>query len=129
MPEIDGLVPHLTVDGAKAAIDFYKQAFAAEEIARHATDDGERLMHAHLKINGCDLFLNDPMPEYGAPAKSPAAVTMALRVDDPDKWWKRAVAAGASVAMPLEDQFWGDRYGLLKDPFGHSWSIYAPLKK
>jgi PhnB protein len=129
MPELNGLIPHLTVDGATSAIDFYKQAFAADEIARHPADDGKRLMHAHLKVNGCDLFLNDAFPEYGEPAKPPASVTLALRVDDPDKWWKRAVAAGASVTMPLDDQFWGDRFGQLKDPFGHAWSISAPSKK
>ena len=91
MPELNGLIPHLTIDGASAAIDFYTQAFGATQVARHKEEKGERLMHAHLKVNGGDLFLNDAFPEFGEPAKAPASVVLALRVDDPDKWWKRAI--------------------------------------
>src|SRR5262245_42260529 len=131
MADLGGLIPHLTINGATSAIDFYKKAFAASEIARHAAEDGKRLMHAHLKVNGCDLFLCDAFPEYGQSVKPPppASVTLALRVDDPDKWWRRAVEAGAEIVMPLDDQFWGDRFGMLADPFGHSWSISAPSKE
>jgi len=130
MPYDTTLIPHMTInDNAKSAIDFYKKAFGAEELARHDAEDGKRLMHAHLKVNGHDLFLMDAFPEYGTPITSPAGIMIALRVDDPDKWWDRAVKAGATVDSPLEDQFWGDRWGLLKDPFGHQSSISAPSKK
>lgn len=122
-----GLIPHMTInDNAKAAIDFYKKAFGAEELGRHDAEDGKRLMHAHLKINDHDLFLMDAFPEHGSPNSPPAGIMLALRVDDPDKWWERATKAGATIAVPLADQFWGDRWGLLADPFGHQWSVSAP---
>ena len=124
---MDRIIPHLVVDGAAAAIDFYKAAFAAEELGRHPAEDGVRLMHAHLRINGHDLFLHDLFPEYGMEKVAPAGITIHLEVDDADAWWARAVAAGAAVAMPIADQFWGARYGRLTDPFGHSWSIGSPL--
>ncbi|RPE77178.1 VOC family protein [Vulcaniibacterium tengchongense] len=125
----DALIPYLTVDGAARAIDFYKAAFGAEELARMPAEDGKRLMHAHLRVNGHDLMLSDAFPEYGAPTAAPAAVTLHLAVDDADAWWNRAVEAGAEIAMALEDQFWGDRYGQLRDPFGHRWSIGSPSRK
>lgn len=130
MTQYNSLIPHVTInDNAKAAIDFYKKAFGAEELGRHDAEDGKRLMHAHLKINGHDLFLMDAFPEYGTPITAPAGVLLALQVDDPDKWWARATKAGATVVMELADQFWGDRWGLLADPFGHQWSVAAPVKK
>lgn len=121
-----GLAPYLTIDGAAKAIDFYKKAFAAEEIARMPAEDGKRLMHAHLVINGGHVLMSD---DFSGAAPAPQAVTIHLQVDDADKWWKRARDAGASVKMDLADQFWGDRYGQLTDPFGHSWSIGGPIKK
>ncbi|HTN95724.1 MAG TPA: glyoxalase/bleomycin resistance/extradiol dioxygenase family protein [Nordella sp.] len=130
MPYANSLIPHMTInDNAKAAIEFYKEAFGAEEVGRHAAEDGKRLMHAHLKVNGHDLFLMDAFPEHGSPITAPAGVMIALRVEDPDTWWARATKAGATVVMPLDDQFWGDRWGMVKDPFGHEWSISAPSKK
>lgn len=130
MPYANNLIPHMTInDNAKAAIEFYKEAFGAEEVGRHDAEDGKRLMHAHLKVNGHDLFLMDAFPEYGSPITAPAGVMIALRVEDPDTWWARATKAGATVVMPLDDQFWGDRWGMVKDPFGHEWSISAPSKK
>ncbi|WP_246737364.1 glyoxalase/bleomycin resistance/extradiol dioxygenase family protein [Nordella sp. HKS 07] len=130
MPYANTLIPHMTInDNAKAAIEFYKKAFGAEEVVRHDAEDGKRLMHAHLRLNDHDVFLMDAFPEYGSPITAPSGVMMALRVDDPDQWWERATKAGATVVMPLDDQFWGDRWGLLKDPFGHEWSISAPSKK
>jgi PhnB protein len=126
-----GLIPHMTINdnNAKAAIDFYKKAFGAEEVGRHDAEDGKRLMHAHIKVNDHDVFLMDAFPEHGSPNTSPAGIMLALRVDDPDKWWERATKAGATVLAPLDDQFWGDRWGLLSDPYGHHWSISAPAKK
>ena len=132
---ISPLSPHLFVSNAAAAIDFYKKAFNAEELARHPTPDGKRLMHAALRINGAMLLLCDDFPEYcGGKSSTPEAfggspVILHLQVADADPVYERAVAAGATVAMPLADQFWGDRYGQIKDPFGHTWSIGARVRK
>lgn len=129
-PSPGGLTPYITVRGAKDAAKFYKRAFGAEELRRQDADDGKRLIHCHLRINGSDLMMSDEFPEHGASlGEGPRGVTLHLQVDDADKWWKRAVDAGATVRMPIGDQFWGDRYGQLTDPFGHSWSIGSPIKK
>jgi len=126
-----GVYPYLTVKGGKAALDFYTRAFGAVEEFRSYGEDGERLMHARFRVNGMAILLSDDFPEFrgGVEAPAPAGVTMHLQVDDADRWWKRAVDAGAEIRMPLGDQFWGDRYGQLKDPFGHSWSIGMPIRK
>ncbi len=127
-----GVTPHLTIGDrrGKEAVDFYKAAFGAEEaMPPHMADDGERIMHAHLRINGGSIMLNDDFPEYHGGAGKPGGVTLHLQVDDADRWFERATKAGATVTMPLADQFWGDRYGQVKDPFGHSWSIGAPSRK
>lgn len=119
------ITPHIVVKGAAKAIDFYKAAFGAEELGRHAMPDGS-IMHALLKIGDSMLMLNDEFPMMGA--KGPqsiggTSVTMNLYVQDADKAWARAVKAGATVKMPIADMFWGDRYGIVSDPFGHAWSI------
>ncbi|MBR0552899.1 VOC family protein [Stakelama marina] len=127
-----GVTPHLTIrDGRGAeAVEFYKHAFGAEEVARNLAEDGTRLMHSHLRINGSSVMLNDDFPEYsGKPAGEPAAMTLHLQVDDADRWFDRAVGAGATVGMELADQFWGDRYGQIRDPFGFCWSIGGPIRK
>jgi PhnB protein len=130
---MSGIIPYLTIAGGRAAeaVDFYKNAFGAEEVERHAAEDGKRLMHAHLRLNGGELMLSDDFPEYGnrAPVGRPEGQRLHLYVSDPDAIWDKAVAAGARVEMPLADQFWGDRYGQLRDPFGHAWSIGAPIRK
>ena len=126
-----GVTPHITIRDGRAAeaIDFYQRAFGAEEMMRHAGDDG-RLMHAHLKINGGSLMMHDDFPEHsGGPAKEPAGTILHLQVDDADRWWNRAIEAGCEVRFPLGDQFWGDRYGQLRDPFGHTWSIGAAIRR
>jgi PhnB protein len=125
-----GLTPHLSIRDGRAAeaIDFYKAAFGAEEQMRMPADDGKRLMHAHLTLNGGSLMLADDFPEYsGHAAGAPEGVTLHLQVTDADAVFNRAVEAGAQVKMPLADMFWGDRYGQLADPFGHRWSIGAPV--
>lgn len=126
-----GVTAHLTVREGKAgeAIAFYKAAFAAEELARHPAEDGKRLMHAHLLVNGGHLMLNDDFPEWTGGIAPPAGVTLHLQVDDPDAWWQRALDAGAVVRLPLDNQFWGDRYGQVDDPYGFTWSIGAPVKE
>lgn len=127
---LGGLTPHIMVQNGSAAVDFYRRAFAADEIFRSLAEDGKRLMHAHLRINGGSLMLHDWFEEYsgGAPAPPIGGVTLHLQVDDADAWFARALAAGAIVKFPLADQFWGDRYGVVEDPFGHSWSIATPIK-
>ena len=126
----DGITAHLTIRDNRAAeaIDFYSKAFGAEELGRHMAEDGKRIMHAHLKLNGGSLMLNDDFPEFGFGAASPpASVTLHLQVKDADAAWNRALEAGAKERFPLADQFWGDRYGQLTDPFGFTWSIGAPI--
>lgn len=129
---VTGVTAHLTVrDGAGgAAVDFYRKAFAAEELQRLPADDGKRILHSSLKINGGHVMLADDFPEYcgGASQGAPAGVTMHLQVDDADRWFERAVEAGAIARMPPSDMFWGDRYGQVQDPFGHTWSIGSPVK-
>jgi PhnB protein len=124
------LAPHLTCRGAAKAIEFYKKAFDAKELMRLPGPD-DRLMHASVEINGAMVMLTDEWPEHGG--FSPLAlkgtpVTIHLNVDDVDKWFKRAVKAGAIVRMPVADMFWGDRYGIVTDPYGHSWSLATHKK-
>ncbi len=124
LPRMDrGVVAALALGDATAAADFYKAAFGAEEMIRLHADDGKRLMHCHLRINGGSMIINDCFPEYGHPVQTPQGYCLHLQVDDVDAWWERAVKAGATVAMPLEMQFWGDRYGQVTDPFGVLWSM------
>ena len=128
------LVPHLVVDDGEAAIAFYEEAFGAALEAKHPADGGKRLMHVHMTLGGGALFLHDDFPEYGDQgAKSPtrlggASCTLHLDVADADAAWERATKAGATVLMPLDNQFWGMRYGQIRDPFGHIWSIGGPVK-
>ena len=127
-----GIVPHLTIPsrGGQAAIEFYTRAFGATEVRRMPAEDGERLMHAHLMINGASVMLNDEFPAMnGEQDITPKGVTLHLQVDDADEWWNRALLAGGVPLFPLADEFWGDRYGQLRDPFGHTWSIGSPIRK
>ncbi len=125
-----GVTPHLAISDRRGveAMEFYIAAFGARELHRMPSDDG-RIMHCHLAVNGGSLMLHDEFPEYAGDEKSgsPGGVTLHLQLSDVDSAWQHAVAAGAIVVMPLEDQFWGDRYGVLRDPFGHRWSLGAPV--
>jgi PhnB protein len=124
------VTPHLVCAGAAKAIEFYKHAFGAEECARLPGPDG-RLMHAAVKIGDSHVMLVDEMPEWGAlgpKALKGSPVTIHLYVDDVDAVVARAVKAGAKVTMPVADQFWGDRYGKLEDPFGHHWSVATHVR-
>jgi PhnB protein len=125
------LSPHLVIDGASAAIDFYKKAFGAEEVARMPGPDG-RLMHGSIRVCGASVMLVDENPAWGLlspKALGGSPVTIHLYVPDVDGFVARAVEAGATVTMPVADQFWGDRYGVIKDPFGHSWSVATPVRE
>jgi PhnB protein len=129
----DGLhsvTPNLIIKGASKAIDWYKKALGAEELYRMPGPDG-RLMHAEIKIGNAVVMMTDEMPEMGG--KGPqmlggTPVSLMIYCEDCDVLFNRAVAAGATVRMPIEDAFWGDRWGMLTDPFGHVWSI-ATRKK
>ena len=124
-----GVTPYITIGGGRGteAVEFYKRALGAAEQFRQPADDGKGLLHCHLVINGASVMLSDDFSSAGAPA--PAGTTLHLQVDDADVWWDRAMAAGrCEVTMPLADQFWGDRYGHFKDPYGHRWSIGGPKK-
>lgn len=125
----EGLIPHLVCDPCADAIEFYKKAFGAEEACRLPAPDGERIMHAEIRIAGTPVFLASDFPEFcEGKAHTPHAlggtpVTIHRYVEDCDAAIQRAEAAGASVKMPAQDMFWGDRYGVITDPFGHSWSL------
>jgi PhnB protein len=124
------LTPFLTVRDAVRAIEFYKQAFGAEERGVMKGPDG-KVMHAELKIGDSIIMLSDEWPEYGAlspQSSGGAGMGLHIYVDGVDVAFDRAVKAGAQVEMPVTDQFWGDRYGKLKDPFGHKWSIATHTK-
>lgn len=123
------LAPYLTVHDAKAALEFYRKAFAAHVIGTQPTPDGTKIIHAALTLpNGGQFMLSDDFPEMTGASRTPKTlggtpVTIHLDVPDVDASWSTAVAAGAREVMPLADQFWGDRYGILEDPFGHRWSL------
>ena len=129
-PGFHTLTPHLVVRNAPEALEFYKKALGAEVLNVAKTPDG-KVMHAALRIGDSMLMLNDEMPEFGALsplANGGAGVTIHIYTEDADSAYNRAVSAGAQVKMPLMDQFWGDRYGIVTDPYGHSWSIATHVK-
>ncbi len=131
IPEgMSSVTPHLICKGAADAIEFYKKAFGATEMMRMPTPDG-RIMHACIRIGASNVFLVDEMPEWGALSPKSlkgSPVTIHLQVEDVDAVVKRAVAAGAKITMAVAEQFWGDRYGKLEDPFGHSWSVATHVR-
>lgn len=119
------LTPYLIVNGAAAAIEFYKQAFHAVEVLRLPTPAGT-LAHAELRIGDAILMMADEFPEMGARGPKTiggSPISMLIYTEDADAMFNRAVAAGAKVLRPMADQFYGDRSGTLEDPFGHTWSI------
>jgi uncharacterized glyoxalase superfamily protein PhnB len=125
------LTPSLTVRDAARAIEFYKQAFGAEVRGGVAKGPDGKVMHAELKIGDSVIMLTDEFPEFGSlspQSSGGAGMSLHIYVDGVDAAFDRAVKAGAQVEMPVSDQFWGDRYGKLKDPFGHKWSIATHIK-
>jgi len=118
--------PYLTIKNAGEALDFYKRAFGAEEVVRMPGPDGKSVMHAEIKIGNSMLMIADEWPM--GDCKSPlslggTSVNIFLYVQDLDSFFQKAVAAGAKATMPPTDMFWGDRYGKLLDPYGHSWGV------
>lgn len=119
------VTPHLICAGAAEAIEFYKQAFGAVELSRMLSPEG-KVMHATIRIGDSVIMLNDETPQwesYGPKHLKGSPVTIHLYVEDADAVFAQAVEAGAKPAVPVEDMFWGDRYGRVEDPFGHQWSI------
>jgi PhnB protein len=123
------LTVHLTVHGCADYIDFLKAAFSAVEI-RRSPGPGGKLMHADVHVGDSILMLNDFFPEMGAPpiAEGNWPLALTLYVPDADTAWAQAIAAGCKVIMPLQDQFWGDRYGQVRDPTGFVWAIATHRK-
>ena len=114
--------PSLTCKDAARAIEFYKDAFGAVETVRMPSPDG-KIAHAELKIGDSIIFLNDEMGPMAEGTPGTPRVYLFLYVENADKTFARAVAAGAQIDMALENQFWGDRFGKVTDPFGHQWGI------
>lgn len=124
------LSPYLICRDAPAAIDFYKKAFGAVETSRAAGPDG-KIINAQLRIGDSTMMLMEEKLDWGA--RSPKSLdgsptSVQIYVEDADKMFAAALAAGATVKMPIEDAFWGDRYGSIVDPFGHEWSIATRVK-
>lgn len=133
-PGHENLIPHLVCDPCGQAIEFYKKAFGAEEVQRMVEPGGRRIMHAALRIGNNFVFVNDDFPEFAnGKSSSPKALggtpaTFHRYVVDCDAAIKRALDAGAKVMMPAADMFWGDRYGIVTDPFGHNWAFATHIK-
>jgi PhnB protein len=124
------VTPYLVVINGTEAIEFYKKAFGAKEVLRHSTPDG-KILNAQLKIGDSMVLLSDEFP--GSDVRSPlsigtSTVTLHIYSKDVDKLWEQATSAGARIVMPLNNQFWGERYGQLADPFGHRWSLSQQVK-
>ena len=125
------VTPALLVRGAAQAIDFYTRAFGARELGRMPAPDGQRIWHAELQIGDARLMLADEFPDMGGHAPESLGgtpVSLHLYLEDADAAVQRAVDAGATVIQPLMDAFWGDRYGRIKDPFGHEWSVATHIE-
>ena len=130
------LLPHLVVEGGLDAIAFYEKAFDAEKTAVMMADDGKRVLHAELEVNGGEFKLSDSFPEMRSPFPSgtAGATSISLHLDykkpkQVDEAIEQAVKAGATLIMPAQDTFWGARYGRVRDPFGHVWAFHAAHKK
>lgn len=124
------VTPFLVCAGASDAIAFYTRAFGASEQTRISGPDG-RLLYAAIKIGDSIIMMTDECPEMGSlgpKARQGSSVTIHLYVENVDALFARAAKAGATVKMPVQDMFWGDRYGLLEDPFGHSWSVATHIR-
>ncbi len=130
----DSIVPEIFVHDGFGALEFYKRAFGAEERSRMLSPDGKRLLHGELDIRGHRMFVCDEFSaSEGGTCRCPrtlggTGVRLMLEVEDADRTVAQAVAAGASLMIPVADMFWGARYGKLKDPFGHEWGINQQLK-
>lgn len=125
----ESIIPNLVCSNASAAIDFYKKVFGATEMFR-MPGPGGKITHAELRIRDSVFFVNDPMDSSASSGPEPKVHPTQLFAyfDDADAVFGRALAAGAKTSMPLENQFWGDRYGKIVDPFGHEWGIATHIE-
>ena len=123
-PDYFGVTAYVTVTNAREAAQFYEKALGATIADQRPVEDG-RLMHCEARINGGPFMFNDPFPEHGMDVM-PMAGSMTLIVADAQAWWDRAIGAGMESVVDLHDAFWGDKYGLMKDPFGVNWAIVGP---
>ncbi|MGH8557274.1 MAG: VOC family protein [Methylococcales bacterium] len=124
------VTPHIVCEGVADAIEFYKKAFNAVEMIRLPGPQG-KLIHACLQIGDSAVMLADEMPDWGSfgpKTLKGTSVSIHLQVEDADAVFEQAVSAGAKIKMPMGDMFWGDRYGMLEDPFGHQWSVATHLR-
>jgi uncharacterized glyoxalase superfamily protein PhnB len=124
------ITAHIVVQGAERAVEFYRDAFAAQEVDRIPIPDG-RLMSVQLRIGDGLLHVADEFPELGVlapPSIGGTPVVLALDVTDAEGVFAQAIAAGATLRQPVQDMFWGDRHGQLEDPFGHRWNISQHLR-
>jgi PhnB protein len=121
-----GVIPYVGLAGrAGEAADFYARAFRATDLGRVPAEDGKTFLHIQVEVNGGALMLTDcTTPEV--PREAPQGFHLQLVVSDGAAWWARAVEAGCTPVMPFELQFWGDRWGMLRDPFGLNWAINEP---
>lgn len=134
-PDIPPIQVHLCVKGGKAAIEWYERAFGAVETYEQMADDGVRVLHANLSVFGSEIMLHDEFPEFSPDVLSPlsrggASLTINVNLSrsiDVDHAVARAVQAGAEETMRVADQFWGARYGKIRDPFGHVWAFNSAL--
>ena len=125
---MNGVIPYVGLNGrAGEGADFYAHAFGARDLGRFPDQQNPgRFMHVQIEVNGGCLMMTDHSGCDGAPVPTPQGFHLQLVVADGDLWWSRAVAAGCTVEMPFERQFWGDRWGMLRDPFGLHWAINEP---
>ena len=124
--DMHSITPHLVINGAAKAVEFYKKVFDAEVVRPISTTPDGKVMHAHLKIRDSNLMMADEFPQGSARAPQTLGgtpVVLTLYVADVDATWKKVTDAGAKVVFPLGNQFWGDRYGQIQDPFGHVWAL------
>ena len=130
MSQIHEVFPYLRVKNAVAAIEFYSRAFAGVELFR-LTEPNGRIGHAEVKIGPATIMLSDEYPEYGMlgpTADGTTSVVLHIHCDDVDRLFERAIQAGASVVRPLTNQFYGERTGTVRDPFGHQWLLGSPIE-
>ncbi len=124
-PHLHSVTPYMVIRDAKKALDFYVKAFGAEKLVEMDGPDG-KLMHGEIKIGDSIVFVGEEcaqMGQLGPESRGGSTMGLMLYVNDVDATFDKAVKAGCTVTMPVDDMFWGDRYGRLADPFGHTWSI------
>lgn len=125
-----GVIPYLHCRKADEAIAFYEKAFGAKTFCALKSPDG-KIIHGAIAIEGSTIYLAEEFPEFGGTSPlslNGTSVTLHIQVKDCEAVFNRAVEAGCTVVMPLEDMFWGDRYGIVVDPYGHKWSIATTVR-